>query len=249
MKISIITVCFNASEAIESTLKSIISQTHPDIEHIVIDGASTDGTLECIAAHGKHLTQMVSEPDCGIYDAMNKGICLATGEVVGILNAADVYANNTVLERVAHAMQSADIDALYGDVEFFSPSNPAKTVRRYNSRWFSPARLPWGWMPAHPALFLRRALFGRYGLYRTDFRIAGDYELIARIFKDGKCTYRYLPEVFVRMSAGGVSTGGWQNTLSLNFEVLRACRDNGINTNFFKLLSKYPLKALEFVLK
>ncbi|MDR2365316.1 MAG: glycosyltransferase [Zoogloeaceae bacterium] len=249
MKISIITVCFNAADTITATLRSVAAQTHQEAEHIVVDGGSTDGTLEHIAKHGKHVAHLVSEPDKGIYDAMNKGIRLASGDIIGILNADDIYADDAVLTRVANVMADGGFDALYGDVEFFAPDNPKKATRRYNSRRFSPAKLAWGWMPAHPTLFLRRELFERYGLYRTDFRISGDYELIARIFKEGKLKYRYLPEVLVRMRTGGVSTSGWRNTLLLNREVLRACSENGIKTNWFKLLSKYPLKALEFLRK
>lgn len=249
MKISIITVAYNAATSIGATLKSVAAQTHPDVEHIVIDGGSTDGTLECITAHGKHLAHVVSEPDRGIYDAMNKGIRLATGDVIGILNADDVYADEQVLSRIAALMATEPLDAVYGDVVFFAPDQPAVTVRRYSSRRFSPLRIAWGWMPAHPTLFLRREVFCRFGLYRTDFKIAGDYEFVARIFKDADLRYRYLPEVLVRMRTGGVSTRGWRSTLLLNREVLRACRENGIRTSLPMLLSKYPIKALEYFLK
>lgn len=249
MKISIVTVCFNAADTIAMTLRSVAAQTYREVEHIVVDGGSTDGTLNHIAEYGKHVAHLVSEPDQGIYDAMNKGIRLAGGDIVGMLNANDVYADDMTLARVADIMRSGDLDALYGDVEFFAPDRPEMTVRRYSSRHFSPAKLACGWMPAHPTLFLRKSLFDLYGLYRTDFRIAGDYELIARIFKEGKLKYFYLPEVLVRMSTGGVSTSGWRNTLLLNQEILRACGENGIWTNWFRLLSRYLLKAQEFVRK
>jgi glycosyltransferase involved in cell wall biosynthesis len=249
MKISVITVAFNVVKTIEATIRSVATQTHPDVEYIVIDGGSTDGTQACVAKYAHQLAHFVSEPDSGIYDAMNKGIYMASGDLIGILNADDVYADDTVLARVARIIEEDGLDALYGDVEFFSPKRPSVAIRRYSSRCFSPRALAWGWMPAHPTLFLRRELFDRYGLYRTDFKIAGDYELVARFFKDSKLKYRYLPEVLVRMSTGGVSTGGWRSTLVLNREVLHACRENGISTNLFKLLSKYPLKALEFVRK
>ncbi|MBY0340741.1 MAG: glycosyltransferase [Rhodocyclaceae bacterium] len=249
LKISIITVCYNAEKTIGDTIASVVKQTYSNVEHIVVDGASTDLTVSKIKEHQAQLSKWISEPDMGIYDAMNKGIRLASGDLIGILNADDVYADEAVLERVAAVAERGNLDALYGDVEFFAPQRPEVTIRRYSSRRFSPGRLAWGWMPAHPTLFLRRALFERYGLYRTDFRIAGDYELIARFFKNGDLRYRYLPEVLVRMSTGGVSTGGWRNTLLLNREVLRACRENGIRTNLCMLLSKYPLKALEFVRK
>jgi len=192
------------------------------------------------------ITQVVSEPDCGIYDAMNKGIALATGQVIGFLNADDIYANSSVLSRVAEVMEREDLDALFADAEFFSAEDPRRTVRRYRSVRFAPDRIAWGWMPAHPTLFLHRRVLERFGTFRTDYRIAGDFELIARIFHANTLKYRYLPEVLVRMRTGGVSTGGWRNTLLLNREVLRACRENGIYTNPLMILSKYPAKLLEF---
>jgi glycosyltransferase involved in cell wall biosynthesis len=249
MKISIITVAFNAAPTIDATINSVLAQTHPDIEYIVIDGGSTDGTQACVGRHVARIAHFVSERDHGIYDAMNKGIRLATGNLIGVLNADDVYADNKVLQRVVRAIEEDNLDAVYGDVAFFSPERPTVTTRRYSSRFFCPRSLAWGWMPAHPTLFLRRELFERYGNYRTDFRIAGDYEFIARIFKDDSLRYRYMPEVLVRMSTGGVSTSGWRSTLLLNREVLRACRENGIRTNLLMLLSKYPIKALEYFLK
>ena len=132
-------------------------------------------------------------------------------------------------------------------MEFFHASNPQQTIRRYSSSRFRPERIAWGWMPAHPALFLKRSVYERFGVFRTDYRIAGDFELVARIFHGGTLKYRHVPEVLVRMRTGGVSTGGWRNTILLNQEVLRACRENGIDTNLFKILSKYPRKLLEFV--
>lgn len=249
MKISVITVCLNAAATIGATLRSVAMQTHQDVEHIVVDGGSTDGTLALMAKPGHRVARLVSEPDKGIYDAMNKGIRLASGDVVGMLNADDVYASNAVLADVDQAMAPEGLDALYGDVEFFAPTNPEKTIRRYRSRHFSPDSIGHGWMPAHPTLFLRRDVFDRHGPYKTDYRIAGDFELVARVFKDGKIRYRYLPEVLIRMRSGGISTGGWRNTLLLNQEVMRACRENGIRTSWPRLLSKYPLKMLEFLQK
>lgn len=249
MKISIITVAYNAARSIANTLESVAAQTHPETEHIVVDGASTDGTLEIIERHGKHIARLISEPDQGIYDAMNKGLGLATGEIIGFLNADDVYADNGVLERVSAIMAKDDLDALFGDAEFVSPARPNEPLRRYRSERFRPERIAWGWMPAHPALFLHRRVFDRFGSFRIDYRIAGDFELVARIFHGGVLKYRYLPEVLVRMRTGGVSTGGWRNTLLLNQEVLRACRENGISTNYLMILSKYPAKLLEFLRK
>lgn len=249
MKISIITVAFNAVDTLADTIKSVASQTHAEIEHIIIDGASTDGTQELIDRYASGISHFLSEPDKGIYDAMNKGLGLATGEVIGFLNADDVYANKDVLQRVAELMAHNELDAVFGDAEFVNPARPARSVRRYRSDRFRPDRIAWGWMPAHPALFLRRGVYERFGVFRTDYRIAGDFELVARIFHDGTLKYRHVPEVWVRMRIGGISTGGWRSSVLLNREVLRACRENHISTSLPKILSKYPVKLLEFLRK
>lgn len=246
MKISIITVAYNAVDTIESTLLSVAQQTFPDVEHVVIDGGSNDGTKDVISSHGDRISRFVSEPDHGIYDAMNKGVALATGDVIGFLNADDSYASENVLARVAEIMERYQLDALFGDVAFYRPENPGRIVRRYSSAHFRPGRIAWGWMPAHPALFVKREIFQNAGPFRTDYRIAGDFEFVARVFGKQSLRFRYLPEVLVKMRMGGVSTGGWRNTLVLNREVLRACRENGIPTNMLKILSKYPAKLLEY---
>jgi glycosyltransferase involved in cell wall biosynthesis len=246
LKISVITVCYNSAKTIGVTLRSVREQTFGEIDHVVIDGGSTDNTLEVVSAEGKHVAKLVTEKDNGIYDAMNKGIQLVTGDIVAFLNADDFYKDSYVLARVAQVMEAEQLDALYGDVEFFRPGQQNTLVRRYNSGRFTAGRLGWGWMPAHPALFVRRDLFERYGTFRTDYRIAGDFEFIARVFKHPELRHRHLPESLVRMQLGGVSTSGWRATLQLNREMMRACRANAIPTNWLKMLLRYPLKALEF---
>jgi glycosyltransferase involved in cell wall biosynthesis len=246
LKISVITVCYNSAETIGHTLFSVHEQTHEVIEHIIVDGGSTDATLAVVAAEGPHVVKVVSEKDNGIYDAMNKGVQLATGDVVAFLNADDFYKDPEVLAQVAKVMQAEQLDALYGDVEFFRPGKQDIVARRYNSGRFTAGRLGWGWMPAHPALFVRRTLFERYGMFRTDYRIAGDFEFIARVFKNPELRHRHWPKSLVRMQMGGISTSGWWATLQLNREMMRACRANGIQTNWLKMLVRYPLKALEF---
>ena len=246
MKISVITVCYNSALTIKNTLESVALQRYKDFEHLIVDGGSTDGTLEIIRAWSGHPVRLTSESDEGIYDAMNKGIKLATGDVVAFLNADDFYKDADVLARVARVMQAEQLDALYGDVEFFRPGQQDIVARRYNSGRFTAGRLGWGWMPAHPALFVRRALFERYGVFRTDYRIAGDFEFIARVFKHPELRHRHLPESLVRMQLGGISTSGWRATLQLNREMMRACRANAIPTNWVKMLLRYPVKALEF---
>jgi len=247
MKISVITVCYNSAATIGQTLKSVRHQSYKNIEHIIIDGASVDETLEVIKSEGSGIVKVVSEKDAGIYDAMNKGIRLATGEVVVFLNADDFYKDFNVLARVVAVMQAEELDAVYGDVEFFRPGQQGSVVRRYNSGRFKASRLGWGWMPAHPALFVRRVLFERYGMFSTDYCIAGDFEFVARVFKQTTLRHRHLPESLVHMRMGGASTSGWRATLQLNREMMRACQSNNIPTNWIKLLLRYPLKVLEFV--
>lgn len=247
MKISVITVCYNSVRTLERSLKSVAAQDWSAVEHIVIDGASTDGTREILERFSSRLACLVSEPDNGIYDAMNKGLAHATGDIVCFLNADDHYACANVLSKVASQMEDHNLDALMGDVGFFHQRNPERRVRRYRSDRFRPSRLAWGWMPAHPALFLRKEVVQRVGLFKTDYRIAGDFEFIVRAFHGHTLRYRHFPEVFVNMQTGGVSTSGWRAKIRLNQEVLRACRENGLQTNMLKILSKYPAKILEML--
>ena len=247
MRISVITVAYNSAATLARTLRSVAEQSHADVEHILIDGGSTDGTADLLRDGSHRLCHVVSEPDRGIYDAMNKGLRLASGEVVAFLNADDHYAHADALAHVAAAFEQAPLDAVLGDVAFFQPQAPQRLVRRYRSDRFNPRAIGWGWMPAHPSLFVRRQVFAQAGAFKTDYRIAGDYEWVARAFGAGALRYRHLPEVLVHMQTGGISTRGWRNTVLLNQEVMRACRENGIATNWFKLLSKYPAKLLEYV--
>ena len=222
-------------------------QDWPHVEHIVIDGASKDETAEIIDRFRAKLAHIVSEPDEGIYDAMNKGLDRASGDIICFLNADDQYASNSALSRVATLMHEHQLDAVMGDVGFFHESNPQRMLRRYRSNHFTSRRLAWGWMPAHPALFLSRAVVQRVGRFKTNYRIAGDYEFIIRAFHGHEVRYRHLPEVLVNMQTGGASTAGFGAKLRLNREVLRACRENGLQTNIMKILSKYPIKILELL--
>lgn len=246
MKISVVTVCYNSVATIGDALHSVAAQTHPDVEHIVIDGGSRDGTQDVVRQNGGRIAQFVSEKDKGIYDAMNKGLALATGEVVCFLNSDDFYASPDALAIVAREMADDGIDALFGDVVFVDPAEPERVVRRYRSDRFSPQSIARGWMPAHPASFIRRAVFEKEGGFKTDYRIAADFEFFARAFAHKRYRFRHSPEVFVKMRMGGVSTGGLKSKLVLNREVLRACRENGIHTNMIRILMKYPLKVLEY---
>jgi len=245
MKISVITVCFNSAQTLARAIQSVVDQDWPYIEHIIVDGGSTDETVQILQKFN-HLAALVIEPDKGIYDAMNKGLRLATGEIICFLNADDQYASTSVLSCVAKKMMDSKVDALMGDVVFFHKENPKRNIRRYRSDRFSPERLMWGWMPAHPGLFLSSTEVRRVGYFNIDYRIAGDFEFIVRFFYKQNIRYQYLTKVLVRMQTGGVSTGGLRSKILLNLEILRACRENGLKTNLLKVLARYPVKILEF---
>lgn len=246
-RISIITVARNAAATIAEAVGSVQMQTYPHVEQLVIDGASSDATVEIARVNARTDVRLLSEPDRGLYDAMNKGVRLAQGEIIGFLNADDRYADPGVLERIVGIMEREGLDAAFGDVAFFRPEQPERWIRRYRSNHFHPDRIAWGWMPAHPALFIRKKVFDQVGLFKTDYKIAGDFEFVARAFHGRTIRYRHLPEVLVEMRTGGISTGGWRSTLLLNREVLRACKENGIRTSLPRILSKYPAKLLEFL--
>jgi glycosyltransferase involved in cell wall biosynthesis len=245
--ISVITVCYNSRATIERALQSVVDQQWSQVEHIVIDGDSTDGTVEILERFRPHLAALVSEADKGIYDAMNKGLARASGEIVCFLNADDQYADPEVLSDVVQHMQLHRLDALVADVGFFRADDPTRMIRHYRSDRFSPKKLAWGWMPAHPGFFLRREVAQRVGMFKTDYRIAGDYEFVVRAFHGHQLRYRHLPRVLVHMQAGGASNKSWRARVLLNQEVLRACRENGVNTNMAMILSKYPAKLLEML--
>lgn len=250
LKISVITVCYNSAKTLGRTLRSVRDQDWPCVEHIVIDGGSQDDTLQILDQFSSSLTYVVSEQDNGIYDAMNKGVCRATGDVICFLNSDDHYANSRVLSQVATDMENGSLDALFGDIAFFKESNPNQIVRHYRSGFFHPRHLAWGWMPAHPAFFLRRHFYDRLGVFKQDYHIAGDFEFIARVFTKCILHYKYIPGVVVKMQTGGASTAsGFKGRILHNQELLRACRENGISTNIFKILSRYPLKLKELVWK
>jgi len=240
--ISVVTVCRNAARTIEQNLRSVAAQDYAKIDHCVVDGQSTDGTVEVLRS-AKENIHWVSEPDDGIYDAMNKGIAMAKGDIIGFLNADDRYAHPHVLSDVARVMQNGQLDACFADIEFRDEQN--RLLRRYDSSRFCPERLVWGWMPAHPSLYVRKEVFENYGGFRTDYRIAADYEFVTRIFARGQCHYRYVRDVWVYMRPGGVSTRGLHSSWILNREIVRACRENGLRTNLFKVLMKLPLKLAE----
>lgn len=246
-KISIITAVYNCRDTIESTIHSVRAQTYDNIEYIVVDGGSTDGTVDVLRAHADDITTMVSEPDKGIYDALNKGIALATGDIVGVIHADDFYAADQVVADVARAFAEYGVDAVFADVVFVDPKQPTRQVRYYSSKGFSAASLARGMMPAHPTLFVRREVYQRLGPYSLDYKIASDFDMVVRMFGADDLPFCYLPRVLVKMRTGGLSTRSWRSNLLLNREILEICRSHGIQTNLLKIYSKYLTKVMGLV--
>lgn len=251
MKISIITVTYNSFATIRDTLDSVLAQTYSDIEYIIVDGNSNDNTVARIKEyeplfHGR--MRWISEPDKGLYDAMNKGIKMATGNIVGIINSDDFYHQNDIIEKIANVfIPNKDTQAVFGDVRFVNPENLEKTVRYYSSRKFSIPRFRFGFMPAHPTFFTYRKYFEEFGYYKTDYKIAADYELLIRFLYTNNLNYKYLPIAMMKMRTGGASTASIKSNYILNKEIIRACNEHGIYTNFIMLMFKYFEKVFEFV--
>lgn len=242
---SIVTVCFNSGRTIERALRSVAEQSWTQREHIVIDGGSTDETAALVDRYRDSVSSFVSAPDRGIYDAMNKGVARAGGNVIAFLNSDDWYIDNAVLSDVAANFADSTIEAVYGDVDYVQPDNLERVVRHYSSAPFRPDRLASGWMPAHPALFVRRAVFERVGPFKIDYKIAADFDFIVRAFGKNQLRSCYLPRVLTRMQTGGASTSGLGSTLLLNREMMRALRENGVRASWPRLLSRYNRKLLQ----
>jgi glycosyltransferase involved in cell wall biosynthesis len=247
MKISVITVSFNSASTIVDTLRSVNEQSHRDIEHIVIDGASNDDTVALVRRHGRRVAHLVTERDRGIYDAMNKGLALARGDYVGFLNADDYFADCGVLSKIAHAMQLKTIDACYGDLVFVDPADSKRIVRYWRSRRYEQGLCSRGWMPAHPTFYARRSVYERYGSFDLSFRIAADFEMSLRLLDVAGLRTVYIPETLVHMRAGGESTRSLANVFLANREASQACRKHGFRggVGFMarKLASKLPQLA------
>lgn len=245
MKISIITATFNSAESIKDCIKSVNYQTYNNIEHIIIDGASKDNTLGIINSIPNRVTTIVSEPDKGIYDAMNKGIMAATGDIIGILNSDDFFTSTDVIYTIVKEFEESGIDALYGDVHFVNPDNLKKTVRYYSSAIFRPSLFRFGFMPAHPSFYMKKSCYEKFGLYSLDYKIASDYDLLIRYLYLHKIKYKYIKKDFVTMRTGGISTENVNSRIILNKEIIKACRQYGIYTNMLLLSMKYLYKIFE----
>lgn len=243
LKISIITVVYNNARHIEHCLNSVISQDYDNLEYVVIDGGSTDGTLGVIEECGEAISNWVSEPDDGIYDAMNKGVSLSSGEVVGFLNSDDFYADSNVLKEVAEVFSSPAVQCCYGDLDYVGRENVDKIIRRWRPGPFSPELFRTGWHPPHPTFFARRELYGTSGGFKLDYSVAADYELMLRFLVKEGYKSAYIPKVLVKMRTGGESNRGLLNILRANLESYRAWSENGLPISPFFILRK-PLSKL-----
>lgn len=242
MKVSIITVCYNSEKTIEDTIKSIAAQTYKNIEYIIIDGGSKDTTNDIVNKYKDIVSIHISEPDNGLYDAMNKGIKLATGDVVGILNSDDVLFDNNVIENIASSF-SSDVDGVYSDLIYVKQNDLNSVSRLYSSKIFSNKLIKFGIMLPHPTFYVRKSCYDKNGFYKNDYRVAADFELIARFIKSGVKLKR-LPILSVKMREGGISSNGIKWRIHQNFEIVRACKENNIKTNIFFVMLKLPYKLL-----
>lgn len=248
-KVSIITVCFNSAKTIRDTIESVLSQDYPDIEYIIIDGGSSDETLAIIKEYVDRIAVIVSEKDRGIYDAMNKGVALASGDIVGMLNSDDIYINEHTVSELMQVMRDAKADSVFADLVIVDPKDLGKVLRYYDSSYFTPNKFRFGWMPAHPTFFVKKSLYDKVGPYSLDYQISADYEMLIRLLWVEKATYVYLPKPVVRMRYGGASTSGLDRNWLLNKEIVKACKANGIYTNMAILALKIPRKLLSLLKK
>ena len=246
-KISIITVCFNSGDTIRDTIESVLSQDYTSVEYIVIDGGSGDSTLSILEEYSDRIDCIVSEPDKGIYDAMNKGIKRATGDFIGILNSDDVYSDHSVVSRVVSQLESSGAATLFADLCIVERFDLGKVLRYCCARNFQVWKIRWGMTIPHPTFFVSRESYEIHGFYKLGYRVSADFELIARFLFRHAISYTYLPQSIVKMRQGGISTTGVWGRIHQNLEIVRACRENGIYTNILMLSVKLPFKLFEYV--
>ena len=242
MKISIITSTYNSEKTVKDTLDSILNQTYKDIELLIVDGKSKDNTLEIVRRYEKMFQgklRYISEPDKGIYDAMNKGIRMATGDVVGILNSDDLYMDNKVLEDIANAFNQNNVDAIYGNLIFVEEHDTNKVVRTWKGSQYYPESFLNGWHPAHPTFYVRREVYEKYGVFDISFNVSADFELMLRFIEKHRISNLYMDRTLIRMRMGGESTGSIGKIITGNKNVLRAFEKNGFKVSVF-----YPVKRL-----
>lgn len=246
MKISIITVCYNSEATVRDTVESVLSQEAVEVEYIVVDGGSSDQTVGILEGYRGGISQLVSEPDDGIYDAMNKGIAMSSGDIVGLLNADDFYANSHVLADVVAAFADPSVDAVYADLDYVDAEDVADVVRKWRSSPYENGAFRSGWHPAHPTLFVRRSVYRSYGYFDLSLPIAADYEFMLRAMERHRIKSLYLPKVLVKMRAGGASNGSLKNIMQANYQCWQALRKNGLGASPLPVLRKMFSKLRQF---
>jgi glycosyltransferase involved in cell wall biosynthesis len=245
LRVSVITVCYNAEYTIETTITSVLNQSYSNIQYIIIDGNSTDDTMNIVNIYANKISIIVSESDKGLYDAINKGIALADGEVIGILNADDVFFDNSTIAKImTHFEYDTNIQSVIGDIVF---KNNNKILRYYSSKYWTTLSFRFGIMPPHPSFYCRRDLFTKYGNYRTDFKIAADFELLLRFILIKKVNYKYINNIIVLMKPGGLSSKNLFSQVIITDELLKACNLNGIYTNRILISFRYLIKVFQFI--
>lgn len=246
MKISIITITFNSASTIEETILSVINQSYANIEYIIVDGKSSDDTLKIIEKYKESISKLVSEQDDGLYDALNKGIEMATGEIIGILHSDDFYIDNKVIEKYVALFQKTDADAVYSDLYYVDKSDTHKIIRQWKSGEYSETSFLNGWMPPHPTFFVRKNTYTQFGKFNTQFKSAADYELMLRFIQKHKIKIAYLPEYTIKMRVGGKSNVSIQNRVNANMEDRKAWKINGLKPRFYTLYLKPLRKLIQF---
>ncbi len=252
MKFTIITATYNSGSTLRDTIESVLNQTYKDIEYIIVDGVSKDNTLDIAREYEPRFEgemRIISEPDNGIYDAMNKGIAAATGDVVGILNSDDFYTSNNILEQIANTFNSNDVDAVYGDIHFVNDDNLDKCVRYYSSKNFKPWKMRMGWMPAHPSFYCKREIYKKYGTFDCSFKIGADFENLLRLIFVNKIKTKYIALDCVTMRTGGASTSGVSSHKQIFKDHMRAYKMNNVYSNCLLEGSRYISKAINLVMQ
>ncbi len=246
--VTIITATYNSAKTIRDTLEAIASQNYPNIEHIIVDGLSSDDTLSIVKEYA-HVAKIVVEKDQGIYDAMNKGLSLAEGEIIGILNSDDFYVSDDVIQKVVECMETDHTNSLYGDLVYVHADQTNKVQRTWIAGIMKPEKFLFGWMPPHPTFFVRREVYNRFGLFNSELKSAADYELMLRFLYKEKTSVSYLPQVLVKMRSGGMSNATFRNRLLANREDRKAWRVNQLRPYFFTVWLKPLRKLFQFIQK
>jgi glycosyltransferase involved in cell wall biosynthesis len=250
LKISIITITFNSEATVEDTIRSVVSQDFPNKEFIVVDGLSRDRTMEVVKRYATHIDRMVSEPDKGLYDALNKGIGLATGDVIGMLHSDDIYTNDNVLSKVMQTFASdPEVEAVYADLVFVDRWDVNKVLRTWKAGEYEPGSFVKGWMPPHPTFFVKKSVYDRFGIFNLDLKLSADYELMLRLIHKHQVKVAYLPETIVKMRMGGVSNTSFFVKLKANLEDKTAWKINKLKPGLFTTFRKPLNKLMQYFSK